>query len=67
MSKIKTLEQEIGYDTSKIARKSFLEKKIKYWNNQLKKYKKENNGFWITKCNYTIIDLEEQLKDLDNE
>ena len=55
------------YQRTKESKKLYLQKKLKKSENRLKKYIKEDNKTWITKMNYFIYDLDEQLKELENE
>ena len=49
------------------SKEDYLKRKIKSSEIKLKKYIKEDDRFWITKTNYLIYDLEEQLKELQSE
>lgn len=48
-------------------KEDYLKRKIKSAERKLKNYIKENDRVWITKMNYLIYDLEEQLNQLENE
>jgi hypothetical protein len=65
VNKIENL-QDVTPQRTIESKKLYLEKKLKSAKNKLKKYIKEDDRFWITKMNYSIYDLEEQLKELEN-
>lgn len=48
-------------------KEDYLKRKIKSSETKLKKFIKDNDRYQITKTNYLIYDLEEQLKELQNE
>jgi hypothetical protein len=49
------------------SKEDYLKRKIKSTERKLKKYIKEDDRVWVTKMNYLIYDLEEQLKELQSE
>jgi hypothetical protein len=65
MNKIENLEDL--YQQTKESKKLYLQKKLKKAENRLKKYIKEDNKTWAMMEQRRVWDLDEQLKELENE